>query len=170
MDPVLRVALLRKVLELAVEGSAPLREALMVFKNLVDQADVDVNVPWMEPDNDEAELMRSRATAVLRSLPDLVPSRKETLRRRAQIERLVVRRPRTVGWLAHEADGWRVRTGSVLPSQGTLWVVLPAEDGHATWRQVGAIDQANPRLSVVDDPALAEGRPVFAVSPDEDRP
>jgi hypothetical protein len=169
LDPVLRVALLRKVLELAVAGSAPLREALGVFKNLVDQADVDVNVPWMDPHNDEADLMRTKATALLRSLPDLNAARKEALRRRAQLERIVTRRPRTVGWLAREGDGWHVRTGSVLPAQGALQVIVPDESSHGTWKQVGLIDQANPRLSVVDDPALAEGRPVFAAPPDEDR-
>src|SRR4051812_41078142 len=47
IDPILQVALLRKVVEAAVEGSEPLRKALEAMKNQLDQVAVDVNVPWM---------------------------------------------------------------------------------------------------------------------------
>jgi hypothetical protein len=168
MDPLLRIALLRKVLEAAVEGSEPLRATLEVFKNRVDQADVDVNVPWMDPENKDADRMRTKAVGLVRSLPDLAPVRKEGISRRAQIERQVAHRPQTVGWLAREVNGWQVRTGSVLPPHGGLWVAMAEGDSHGAWRQVGVIDQAHPRLSVADDPALAEGRPVFVMSLDSD--
>jgi hypothetical protein len=168
MDPVLQVALLRKVLELGVDGSEPLREALSAFKNLVDQADLDVTVAWMDPDNKDADRMRAKAVGVVRSFPDLVQPRKEALNRRSQIERQMVRRPRTIGWLARETEGWRVRTGSSVPPRGTLWVVIPGDAGRGAWHQIGTIDQAKPFLSLVDDPALAEGRPVFARPPEGD--
>ena len=41
------------------------------LKNQVDQADVDTNVPWMDPDNREAEQMRPKAAAFVRSLISL---------------------------------------------------------------------------------------------------
>ncbi len=71
MDPVLRLALLRNILQIGLEGSDPLQQALDGFKKLVDQADIDTNVPWMDPENREAEQMRPKAAAFFRSLPDL---------------------------------------------------------------------------------------------------
>ena len=166
MDPVLRVALLRKVLELAMAGSEPLQAALGGLKNQVDQADVDANVPWMDPDNREAEHMRPKASSFLRSLPDLTAMRKDAMARTAAVNRTMTGRPQSVGWLASEPDGWRVRTGAVLPAQGTLFIVVAGEDGHGAWKKIGVIDQSRPRLTIGDDPALAEGRPVFVVPAD----
>jgi hypothetical protein len=164
IDPVLQLALLRKVLELAVEGSEPLRETIGGFRNLVDQADVDVNVTWMDPDNREADRLRVKAAGVVRSLPGLAPARKEVLGRRARIEHLITRRIQTIGWLVQDASGWQVRSGSVLPQQGVLWVVMPREINSGVWRQIGTLDQGKPRLSQGDDPGRAQGRPVFFTS------
>ena len=164
MDPVLRVALLRKVLELALEGSDPLQGALGSLKTLVDQADVDTNVPWMDPESREADQMRPKALAFLRSLPDLSAARKDAMAQRDQVQRLLAGRTQSMGWLAREADGWRVRTGAVLPAAGSLLIVIPGKDTHGDWKKVGVIDQGRPRLTVADDPALAEGRPVFSAA------
>ncbi len=168
MDPVLQIALLRKVLESAVEGSEPLREVLRGFKNRLDQAGVDVNVTWMDPENREADKMRPKAAVFVRSLPDLAAARKEAAALRARLSRQMTHRPQPVGWLAREPGGWRVRTGSVLPEAGSLWVVMPGDGSHGAWRKVGTLDQSKPRLSLTDDPALAEGRPVFVTLPGAD--
>ena len=166
MDPVLRVALLRKVLELGLEGSEPLQAALGGLKNQVDQADVDVNVPWMDPESREAESVRPKAAAFVRHLPDLTALRKEVLARRSKVQRLMADRPRAVGWLARGTEGWLVRTGAVLPQQGTLQIATAGNEGHGVWTRIGIIDQGRPRLTSPDDPAMAEGRPVFVVAQD----
>ena len=69
-----------------------------------------------------------------------------------------------MGWLAREPEGWSVRTGAVLPREGELRVAVAGNDGHGAWKKVGVIEQGKPRLTVSDDPALAEGRPVFVIS------
>jgi hypothetical protein len=170
MDPVLRVALLRKVLELGLEGSEPLQSALGGLKNQLDQADVDVNVPWMDPESREADQVRPKASAFLRHLPDLTAPRKDALARRSKIQRLMTGYPRTVGWLAREPQGWLVRTGAVLPQQGVLQIVMAGDGSHGAWKKIGLIDQGRPRLTTPDDPALAEGRPVFVASEDAGSP
>ena len=164
MDPVLRVALLRKVLELGLEGSEPLQAVLGGLKDQMDQADVDANVPWMDPESREADRMRPKAAAFVRQLPDLTAMRKDVLSRRSKVQRSMAAHPQAVGWLAREASGWLVRTGAVLPHQGALHVVLAGDDGHGAWKKVGVLDQGRPRLTSPDDPALAEGRPVFLVA------
>ena len=87
---------------------------------------------------------------------------------RAKVDRQLTHRPQPVGWLAREAGGWRVRTSSVLPESGSLWVAMSGDGGHGAWKKVGALEQAKPRLSTTDDPALAEGRPVFVNLPGAD--
>jgi hypothetical protein len=71
-----------------------------------------------------------------------------------------------VGWLAREPEGWRIRTGAVLPPHGDLQIAVPGDDSHGAWKKIGVIDHSQPRVTVADDPALAEGRPVFVVSAD----
>lgn len=168
LDPVLRVALLRNVLELGLAGSDPLQQALGRFRKLVDDGDVDTNVPWMDPENREAEQVRPKALALLRSLPDLSAARKDALGRRDAIRRVLAERPRTVGWLDHEGETWQIRTGPTPPPDGVLQLVVPGDGGHSAWRKIGAVEKGHPRLAAPDDPSLAEGRPVFLVpaSPD----
>jgi hypothetical protein len=166
IDPVLQVALLRKVLESSIEGSELLREVIGAFKNRLDQADVDVNVPWMDPDNKDADHMRIKAAGVIRSLPELASARKDLSARRAQVERQLARHAETIGWLSRQPDGWRAQTGAVLPQQGILWVAVPGQNQRAAWRKIGLIQQGKPQLSTGDDTALAEGRPIFVTSPD----
>jgi hypothetical protein len=169
MDPVLRVALLRKVLEFGLEGSDPLQRALRRFKDQVSQAGVDVSVPWMDPESREADQVRPKALELVRSLPELGALRKDALARRAAVRRLLSGHPQAVGWLAREPEGWRVRTGAALPPQGELRVAVAGDYVHGAWKTVGVIDQGRPRLTAPDDPALAEGRPVFVVSADSAR-
>ncbi len=161
LDPVLRVALLRNVLALGMEGSDPLQQALGPFRKLVDEADVDTNVPWMDPENREADQVRPRALALVRSLPDIAPARKDALARRDAVRRVLAERPRTVGWLAHEGDAWQIRTGPKPAPDGAIQLVVPADGGHSAWRKIGAVEKGQPHLAAPDDPALAEGRPVF---------
>ncbi|MHB1556254.1 MAG: hypothetical protein ACYC61_02120 [Isosphaeraceae bacterium] len=161
LDPVLRVALLRNVLALGMEGSDPLQQALGGFRKLVDEADVDTNVPWMDPENREADQVRPKALALVRSLPDIAPARKHALARRDAIRRVLAERPRTVGWLAREGDAWQIRTGTTPAPDGAIQLVVPGDGGHSSWRKIGAVEKGKPRLAAPDDPALAEGRPVF---------
>ena len=164
MDPVLRVALLRKVLELGLEGSEPLQAALGGLKNQVDQADVDVNVPWMDPENREAEQMRPKAAAFVRS-PARPDGAAQGCAGAAVDGPAAAGGPPAGGGLAGPRAG-----GLAGPHRGGLAAARdppasrsPGNDGHGVWKKIGAIDQGRPRLTVADDPALAEGRPVFVV-------
>ena len=163
IDPILQVALLRKVIEAAMEGSEPLRHSLESFKNQLDQSNVDVNVPWMDPEVD-LERNRDAAAAVVQSLPSLADAGKKALARRDVIERSVAGTYRTVGWLAQDRDGWRVRTGAVFPDNKDLWVIAMREDKHAEWRKVGTIAGSQPKIDTRDNSTLVEGRPVFVMS------
>ncbi len=163
MDPLLQVALLRKVSENAMEGSEALRATLTPIKEHLEQGDVDVNVPWMDPDNVEANRLRPTALEMVTSLPNLGEALKEARVRREQVEQVIKRFPRTVGWLAKEDNVWQVKTGGVLPHEGDLWVIFPEGDARSTWKQVGAVSNGTIKLLGETDEAMLEGRPVFVV-------
>ncbi len=163
LDPLLQVALLRKVADLAIEGSEPLGAALGPIKGLLGAGDVDVNVPWMNPDDKDADRQRPRALELVKSLPDFAAVPREAHRHQERLEQVVKEFPRSVGWLAKEENGWQVRSGKVLPSDGDLWVAVPETNSHSTWKQVGTISGGAVRLLAESSDAMVEGRPVFAM-------
>jgi len=163
MDPLLQVALLKKVADSAIEGSEPLRAALGPIKELLEQGDVDVNVPWMDPDNADAERQRPRALELVKSLPGFAEVLREAHRRHEGLEQVVKEFPRSVGWLAKEENGWQVRKGKLLPSDGDLRVAVPETNSRSTWKQVGAISGGAIKILTESGDVVAEGRPVFAM-------
>jgi hypothetical protein len=162
IDPILQVVLLRKVVESAMEGSEPLRESFEKIKMRLDAANLDVGVPWMNPEIPRPE--RNRAAQFVQSLHHLLEPRKQVLARRDQIEREVMVAYRSVGWLKETTDGWRLQSGASVPADGELWVVVPVQNKSAEWRKVGAITKSRPKIEARDPSALAEGRPVFLIA------
>jgi hypothetical protein len=163
MDPILQVALLRKVVGAAIEGSEPLHEAMATIKTQLDEPNVDVNVPWMNPEAPRLTANRTEAAQLVQSLPDLTVARKKAITERARIEHDITRFYRTVGWLLRSADSWQLRTGVVVPPEGELWVVAPLENKHGEWRKVGKIIGGKPKVDAIESSSLVEGRPVFVI-------
>jgi hypothetical protein len=162
IDPILQIVLLRKVVESAMEGSEPLRLSFDKIIARLDAANVDVAVPWMNPEIPRPE--RNRAAQFVQSLRNLLEPRKQVLDRRDQIERTVMLAYRSVGWLKRTGDGWKVQTGASVPAQGDLWVVVPVQNRTGEWQKVGAITKSKLALDARDSRALAECRPVFVIA------
>jgi hypothetical protein len=162
LDPILQVALLRQVVDAATEASEPLRDSFAKAKNLLNGANVDVNVSWMNPDGRRPD--RRRAAELVQSVRESREPRKQVLARRDQIVREVARLSQTVGWLARNSGGWQLRCGVALPREGSLWVVVFLEDKRGDWRKVGMIASGKPKIDAPNQSALAEGRPVFVIT------
>jgi hypothetical protein len=163
VDPILQVALLRKVVGAAMEGSEPLREALGTVKAQLDETTVDVNVPWMNPEAPRLTANRTEAAQLVQSLPDLALARKKALAQQDQVERVIASSYRTVGWLLRSADSWQLRSGATVPPLGDLWVVGLVDNKRGEWRKVGTITGGKPKIDAADSSYLAEGRPVFVI-------
>ena len=164
IDPVLQVALLRSVLEQAADGSEPLREALTTTRGVLGKDDVNVNVPWMDPEDVDARKMRPRAADVVQVLPPFSDVLKQALARRDQIERQVRRLPRPVGWLSRENRVWGIRSKSLPPGRADLWIIVPQEDKRGRWRKIGTIAGRETQISGGESVSMAEGRPVFVMT------
>jgi hypothetical protein len=163
IDPILQFALLRKVLEAASEGSEPLRQALAPMKSQVDQAAIDVNVPWMDPEAGNLERNRAGAAQAMAPLRAMLPTIKQVATLRDTIERSALQTYWTVGWLAQDDDGWGIRKGAIIPQQRDLWVVVTGANHRGTWRRVGTIREGKPAIDTRDASSLAQGRPVFTI-------
>lgn len=163
MDPLLKIALLRKVVEAAGQGSVPLRQSLSTVRSMLEQADVDVTAPWMDPESREADRLRPAGEGLIKSLPEFDAVRRQAKERLDKIENLSAGLARTVGWLAKTPDGWRVKTDAVLPESGELWVIVPREKNTSVWKRLGRIVKSVPGVTAVDGEVLLEGRPVFVM-------
>ena len=140
-----------------------MRAALGPIKGILEQGDVDVNVPWMDPDNADAVRLRPRALELVKSLPDFAEVLREAHRHHERLEQVVKEFPRSVGWLAKEENGWQVRRGKVLPSDGDLWIAVPETSSRSTWKHVGNISGGAIKILTESGDVMVEGRPVFAM-------
>ena len=161
IDPILRVALVRKVVEAAMEGSEPLRQELGPMRSRIDKAGVDVNVPWMNPEAETQDRVRADASACVENLRHALPQTKPLLDLCKTIERSLSLTYQTVGWLARDQGGWRAQTGGIIPAQGDLWVIVMSENRHGGWKRVGTISDGKPAIDTRDASMLVVGRPVF---------
>jgi hypothetical protein len=163
IDPILKVALLKKVVESATAGSEPLRSEMEAFKSQLDQNPLDINVTWMNPEASRFDRTRTEADRLAQSLRPRIPDAKRVALLLAQIERSVRKTYRPIGWQAKDRDDWRVRTGATVPDRGELWVIVPAANPLMEWRKVGSIKGGKPTIDARDPSSLAEGRPVFVI-------
>ena len=164
IDPILQVALLRQVVGRPWRGARHSGNHWRPIKNQLDQATVDVNVPWMNPETPRLNQDRTEARFLIQSLPELTSVRKQALARRDQIERGVAHSYQTVGWLVRNADGWHVRSDVAVLPQRDLWVIVYREDKSGEWKRIGTITDGKPKIHTWENSALAEGRPVFVIA------
>ena len=161
IEPVLQVALLRNIFEQGAAGSDPLREALTTTRRILDQGDVNVDVPWMDPGDADAQKMRPQSGSARSVTSRFLRSPKQALAIRDHAQRQLRDLPGRHG-LARTRK--RRVADSNRPADSRRWRSLRRraarrQAGH--WKQIGTIESGKPQLSVKDDSLLVEGRPVF---------
>jgi hypothetical protein len=161
IDPILQVALVRKIISAAADGSEPVRSGLEPMRKQVDESNLDVDVPWMNPEGPRLDRIRLEAARLAHGLRATVPPATQIKGLRDQIAHSVAQVYRPVGWLAQEGEGWKVQSGAAAPPDGDLWVVLRLAEKRGQWRKVGRWTQGKAAIDARDGSALAEGRPVF---------
>ena len=163
IDPILQVILLKVVIGVAVEGSEPMRIALEAMKTQLDQASLDLDINWINPDTPGLASVQHQAHRLIESLRTKVPTAKHVLDLRDQIEQTVSMTYRPVGRLVRDDARIEVGTGGVVPRQGDLWIVTPSASHGGAWKKVGIIHNNKPLIEARDASALIEGRPVFVL-------
>jgi hypothetical protein len=166
IDPILKVEMLHRVLELAGKGDLILEEeARDTLKGLKDNLHEDV--AWMDPQDFKAQNAREDVRKALDRVGSFTGLPERTGRVRADLDRelAIIREP--IGWLCREDAGWTVRVASV-PNRlqgATLQVVESGGEGRSPqWVKIGRLEGKEPIIERNTFVGPAEGRPVFASS------
>ncbi len=165
VDPIVQVILLKSVVKAAGEGSEVIRASLEGMKHQLDQAKIDLDLDWTDPDVGPLAEDKKQALKLVESLRVKVPTESQLRTNRDRLERIVLRARRTVGWLVRVGDRYEVKTGVALPGDGDLWIVAPSSEKRGEWKKVGTIAGGKPAILSHDPSALAGGRPVFMIVP-----
>ncbi len=164
MDPILKVQLLQQLLTVARQGSLVLEHAFARHAELIDGANLDGTVNWLDPADPEAARTRRQAEALLARLPNLAPARDAAAKEFAQLRKPWSSEPhRWIGWLRQSDDGqWHISTAPLNEKiSGELFMIHPAEQGPVIqFARIGQISAGQPKL-IEDVAAFVEGRPVY---------
>jgi hypothetical protein len=159
LDPVLKVILLKGAIQAASEGSASLAEALSDHLRMIEDAQLNLNVTWVDPDDAKAELERHRAQDVLARLPSFEPCAEKAKMLRQLLEDQIAQVYWPVGLLLKGGDGiWRCRSPQPIPPETELFALAP----QGSWKRIGKATGNNGELAPEPGvPDLIEGRLVF---------
>jgi hypothetical protein len=163
LEPILKVLLLQRVLEIACGGSESLRLAFGPYQEILESVTIDPTVPWMDLKNEDTRRTRELASELLHRLPPM----QQVLRRAAANLTAFKAAPgpkyEWVGWLEREPSGvWHCRTPKKPGGGGKLLVARKADGKPGfEWIKVGDWRGDSARLAQSPNTALVAGRPVF---------
>jgi len=168
-EPVLRLGLLKRTLDVGCLGSRPLQRALQLELRLLENTETNLLVNWMKPGDSDAVLAANTADRELKQMADL-PTHADAAIADARSERLKASKLaqyQWIGWLINDSDdSWRCVTTAQLPSkvQGRLVVMTPDVPSGPILQTIGSLNQGAIELQQSDRTLLVEGRPVWLES------
>jgi hypothetical protein len=163
MDPILRLSLLKAVLGHAAKGSYPLALELQDFQRILNGPQIDLTVPWINPDRD-CSAERKLARDLFPKLPALEPLLKTAVERRRRLAAAVAEsNVKPFGWLVQTKGKWECRSRASLDEPGELCVIMPG--GTAEFGVIGRVESGKAILEPGNSRLHAEGRLVFIRKP-----
>jgi hypothetical protein len=167
LDPILRMILLQRILETASAGSSPVAAAFKSYQQTLEQANVDLSVPWMAPDDELAGTERKRAEVLLSNLPPIAEAIQKTASEYRKLIAPYQGGYQWVGWLGPSSEGqWQCFTQPDFQGNGDAFIVCPEPGGKtAELIRIGKI-QSGKLLDPMPLSASQKvaGRPVFIKS------
>jgi hypothetical protein len=169
MEPVLKLQLLGRVLEIGGEGSSAFRHAYAKHAEVLAGAGIDSTVNWIDPDDADGQNARVAAEGVVRRLPDAASAAKAVAAVVAGLKQPDLGGPyRWIGWLRRDRErNWTV-AAPVRPSDSVtaeLFVLsVPASNAPGELVPIGRMSNGGFELQLIDSAVLIEGRPVYAVT------
>ncbi|MBI2826545.1 MAG: hypothetical protein HYX69_17880 [Planctomycetia bacterium] len=170
MEPILKIALLKRVVPVACEGSDVLRLALAKHQEALEGSAVNALAPWMLPefpekDKDARKAVleeRGRAKGELEALADLPTTVQVAAKKPPPVLRL--NEYRWIGLLVKDSKGgWTcmIRPNATT-SPGALYVVeQPAGQKPVNISPIGHLEDGKPHLDSFKPALLMEGRPIY---------
>jgi hypothetical protein len=169
MDPILRVILLQKTLEIGCKGSRCLDGGFGGHRKALENLEITAKVNWFDPNNSEGATRRPVATEALAHLPDFDEAQRVADKACRSLEAAIGTDYQAVGWLRRGPEShWHCLVPAGLQRSGQLFVVRPAEAGpprSVVIEAVALLENGTAVIRAASDAALREGRPVYLAVP-----
>ncbi len=160
MDPIVRILLMKHVLNAASQGSTVIRSAFEAEQRTLAGVQVDPSINWFDPESRSAIELRERLSAVLEGIK---PPAEKRMMIQEQLESLskpaMGPRYTWTGWLSRNSNGscvMRVGPREELHGEGELFVLNV---------QPSSVPDQPPLVSFVHVGKLEDGRPTLAENP-----
>jgi hypothetical protein len=170
MEPILKVQLIQRFLEVACQGSQALNIVLQPAAELLKNITIDPGANWLDPKDVDGQKARESTEAVLQRIGSFADAYKK-----ANEHLALLKKPKLgpayawIAWLNQEPDGsWRFMTNINIsnPVSGDLFVLCrPREGQPAQMTRIGLIKNGQLGLSSAPQDSLREGRPVYCQIP-----
>lgn len=171
MDPILKLQLLGRILELGSKGSVYLTSTLKTPIELLNQGRLPITANWLDANDEGVEKLRSQAKATLLVVLNVKKNFEEAgMLRDKALESKLGPSLRWVGWVRKEQTDWRciVKPQMSSPANGDLIVVHAGVEPNSppVWAKVGDLEQGRAQIlptvfTTGAESLRVEGRPVF---------
>jgi hypothetical protein len=156
VDPILRIAILKRVLEFGSAGSYRFKTVFAPKQAVLTAANVDVSALWMLPDDAAATTTRAIAERALQSVQDAkyADSPEPASRHGIYV---------WDGLLWRDSNGaWQWMRSGILPAHGSVAVLVrPEGDTSLRFETIGECIKGSVKWTSLDGTHFREGRPLF---------
>jgi hypothetical protein len=166
LDPILKVNLLRQVVELGARGSHPLSQGLSGQQRKFAESKLNLaQVPWAEPDAEGLDRSRARAQRLLDDLDSVKPAYEAAEKYRQQLTNsLQGSAAELAGWLAWDKlRGWECRGNDKVVGAYMVALVSHEADHPTHWQNVGTLVDGKVVIKRDNPGPLVEGRLLFLI-------
>jgi len=165
LDPILKVTLLQRVLEVACDGSESMRKAFAQYREVLNSVPIDPSVPWMDLKNEDTRRTRELANELLGRLPSIQEVLKSAASNLAAFKTGPGSECAWIGWLDRDATGkWICHLPRGDQQDCQMLVPVPTDGKAFRWASVGSIKGGQVELGRENPQVFVQGRPVFTES------
>jgi hypothetical protein len=167
IEPILKILLLKDVMEAGGKGSPALQKSFQRSLEVIEAGKLALGVNWLNPDDVEANSERRKALDLLARLPNLSNLKQMVAAELALFDAPLAPAFEWFGWLKRDDvkdDQWSCRTEKTSPQEADLVVIYrPDADKPVKLERIGRLQKGLPAIDVTEGPALVEGRPIYAL-------
>lgn len=163
LDPIVKIILLKAVMETGIKGSRILATELARPHEILRNSELDLTVNWLDPDDKDAQRVRRLAKNLVGRLPDLDLAVENILVEAARLAESKLPVYEWIGWLDQEKNRrWRCRTNNEnVQLSGTLFVVRKDPSAGIRYEKIGTVTEGEFKVKAFGGSGFLRGRPVY---------